>query len=273
MQMPNFGLATKVTASEEEGVSTGESGSELSEADLATIIELQQLSELQNNLSMAQDFDNTSGAFDFDSNSKPMWDMLHIQFSIRSEKYIPSAHIAFIFQLAEKAEGEPVMSWFHFLSLEDISPEEKSYDYRLAAYPDGMHVVSQEAFLFANGTEIATNLSAKHVAMKEKDARVFLKYQYLAENTGKTRPPDRAWKYLDPDLRQRINQDIQDRTITLKIDSEGQVQDIITTSDVRAVLSPKGIQEIASLIYLPALEDGKPVPGELVLRLGDVILN
>jgi len=213
-----------------------------------------------------------SGAIE-PSDKRPMWDMLHVQFSISSDQYFPSGHLVFVFQLTDLPEGEPVMSWFHFLSLTEISPEEKSYNYRLAAYPDGMYIASKETFLFTNGTEIATTLSSKHVAMNGKDARVFLKYQYLAENSGKTRPPDRAWKYLDPSLRRNVTQEIQNHTITLKIDPEGQVLDAITSREVQAALTPQGIHEIASLIYLPALENGKPVPGELILALKDVILD
>jgi hypothetical protein len=205
--------------------------------------------------------------------SRPSWDLLHVSFSISSESCFPSGHLVMIFELTDTPGGEPVMSWFHFLSLNEISPKVETYDYRLAAYPDGMVIVSQEAFLFVNGSEIATNLSAKHVEMTEHDARVFLKYRYLADNNGQTRPPDRAWKYLSPQLPDRVKPDLRNETLTLKIDPEGVVQDVITSRELRAALRPEGISEIASLIYMPALENGEPVAGELTLSLQDVILD
>ena len=199
------------------------------------------------------------------------WDQLHIKFTLQADQYYPTGHIVFIFQLKEEPEGEPTISWFHFLSLKDISPEEQTFDYQVPAFPDGMYIDSQDLFLFVNGSEVATNYSPKHVEMTEPDARIFLNYQYLARNEGKTRPPQRVWRYLSPDMADRVYSGLTKETITLKIDKEGQVTDVVMSPAVQKVLNADNIHEISSEMYLPALEDGKPVDGELTLRLGDIV--
>lgn len=201
---------------------------------------------------------------------RPAWDLLRVRFSIKSDQYFPKAHLAFIFQLSDEPEGEPVMSWFHFLTIEDVSETERSYDYQIKPYPAGKYVHSQEVFLFADGSEIATNLSQKHVQMTRKDATVFLSFQYLSRNEGKTRPPQRVWKYLSHEVRDNLDPELMNESITLKIDKEGQVTDIISDPRVRAALTASNMREISSQIYLPALDNGQPVPGELELKLRDL---
>ncbi len=199
------------------------------------------------------------------------WDQLHIKFTLQADQYYPTGHIVFIFQLKEEPDGEPTMSWFHFLSLKDISQEGQKFDYFISTFPDGMYIDSQDLFLFANGSEVATNFSPKHVEMTEPDARVFLNYQYLARNEGKTRPPQRVWRYLSPDMADSVYSGLTKETITLKIDREGQVTDVVMSPSVQKVLNADNVHEIASEMYLPALEDGKPVDGELTLRLRDIV--
>ena len=206
-----------------------------------------------------------------DRSDKPAWDQLHIKFSLKADQYFPTGHLVFIFRLKEQPEGEPTMSWFHFLSLEDISTESVYYDYQVPGFPEGRYVDSQEVFLFANGTEVATNLSPKHVEMNAADARTFVNYQYLARNEGNTRPPQRAWKYLSPDFGKRLRSGMSDESITLRIDEEGVVTDMVMSPSLQSALTPDNIREISSGLYLPALEDGKPVAGELSLRLGDLV--
>jgi len=198
-------------------------------------------------------------------------DLLHIKFSLKADQYFPSGHIVFVFQLKEDPDGEPTMSWFHFLSMKDIYPEEKSYDYQIESYPDGMYIDSQEVFFFANGSEIATNYSPKHVEMNAADAQTFINYLYLARNEGKTRPPQRTWKYLSPDFSSRLKDGMKDESITLKIDQEGLVTDVEMSQSLQNALGPGNIRELSSELYLPGLKDGKPVAGELTLRLGDIV--
>lgn len=206
-----------------------------------------------------------------DGSENHPWDLLKISFSIKSDNYIPRGHLAFIFQLKNEPESEPVMSWFHFLTLENIAPEEETFDYSLRSFPDGMHVDSQEVFLFSNGSEIATNYSQKHVEMTAKDARVYLNYQYTNRNEGKTQPPQRVWKYLSQNIRSDLHPDLIDEKLTLNIDKEGIVTDVIMSTKMKAALSSKNIHEISSQLYLPALENGEPVPGILDLIMKDVV--
>lgn len=201
----------------------------------------------------------------------PVYDALRIRFSLKSDSYFPRGHLAFIFHLRDGKDDSELKTWIHFLSLKDISPEDQSYDYFVTSYPDGMRIESQEVFLFANGSEIATNLSPKHVEMTAADARMYLNYQYLSRNEGKTKPPERLWNYLSQDFRKSVHAGLRDDKITLMINEDGVVTDLIMNPAVSAALNPANIREISSQLYLPALENGKPVNAELVLLLKHLV--
>ena len=204
-------------------------------------------------------------------NSEEPLNALRVRFSIRSDTDFSRAHMVFLFQLKDPSDENELMSWIHFLSLKDISKEGNSYDYYIDSYPDGMLIDSQQIFLYANGSEIATNLSPKHVGMTEREARTYINYQYLARNEGKTKPPERMWNYLSDEFHKSLHADLADEKITLKINEEGVVTDLIMNPAVSTALNPQNIREISSQLYLPALREGKAVPGELVLMLSNLV--
>jgi len=124
--------------------------------------------------------------------------------------------------------------------------------------------------LYADGEEIATNLSAKRVDLTADEAyQVFLSH-YLAENAKATRAPAAMLMKPRTVFRRQIARDEVNRPIHANVDKSGALVRI-SVDEVGADRAPPAIETaMRSVRFVPALRNGTPVDGQVTFTLAEL---
>jgi hypothetical protein len=137
-------------------------------------------------------------------------------------------------------------------------------------FPPGYQLERFDLHVYDGGREVATTVSSKRLELTREDAFQFALVEHLADPDKATQPPVPAREFWPADLPARLNADNLNRILFAQVDKHGHATGAfhdragklrITDADIVALLP--------ELRFLPALENGKPVPGVCQINLGD----
>ncbi len=209
------------------------------------------------------------GEGDFEDNGH---DILRLEFTAKALKNVPDPTVFIILDLKETPNSDTSKSWFQFAKLNPISTSEHEFSLMTPSFPDGMYIDAYELYFFSEGTEIASSLSEKRVAVPRKDAKSYLNFQYIDSHERETRPGSLVWKTMRKEDFSSSKDALLETVITLNIDGDGNVTAVHVPKTVAGQMDEDTLQSIRALMFYPALEKGEPVESKLKLKLSDLIL-
>jgi hypothetical protein len=124
--------------------------------------------------------------------------------------------------------------------------------------------------LFANGQEVATNLSEKRMALTRDQAFQFFLIDYLSTHKGATLPPTPMLMTPRAEFRRQVDKAAAHQTIYAKVDKTGNAV-TLSTDDAGTQRLPSSLESaLQNVRFLPALNNGAPVEGRVKVTLAQL---
>jgi hypothetical protein len=139
-----------------------------------------------------------------------------------------------------------------------------------AASLNGLPFRKFDIALFANGQEVATNLSEKRLALTSDQAFQFFLIDHLTTHKGATLPPTPMLMTPRSEFRRHLEKTETNQTIFANVDKMGNVSTVSTDVAGTQRLSPSLESALQNVRFLPALKNGAPVDGRVKVTLAQL---
>ncbi len=194
------------------------------------------------------------------------FDALHLRCRLRAPEVLPDVHALVRLRLRNPAGELKDYNMQHDLGT--IGPEFRPHLLRLDGLPPGFAYVSAQLHLFHQGIELATTRSERLMPLSADEARTYLLLDHQAQHRGdETVPATPVWALAPAALRTATSADAFRYRARVELDAEGHPTAIHPLPDQLLPASARDL--FAQLTYLPALEDGTPIPSTLEVSLAD----
>jgi hypothetical protein len=115
-------------------------------------------------------------------------DRLDLEFKVSSPEPIDKPYVVVTTEYVAPSSAEPLRRVLA-QRLDRIDSKPRKVKIYETGYPAGFHINECIVSLYANGQEIATNLSPSSMALTREEAYQYIVADYLASHKGQTRPP------------------------------------------------------------------------------------
>jgi hypothetical protein len=139
-----------------------------------------------------------------------------------------------------------------------------------AASLNGLPFRKFDIALFANGQEVATNLSEKRLALTSDQAFQFFLIDYLSTHKGATRPPTPMLMTPRAEFRRDLATIETNQTIYANIDKMGNTLGISADAGGKHSVPASVESALRKVRFLPALNNGAPVDGRVKVTLAQL---
>jgi hypothetical protein len=130
-----------------------------------------------------------------------------------------------------------------------------------------------QVHLYNGGKEVATNIAAKRVPLTRDEAFEYVKMDYLSSHMGTTLPAVPAMGKLPADLPSRLAQGQFRQVFYVKVSKDGiGAHAYLDEACSRPVEDPYIATLLKDIRFEPALENGEPVDGVAILKLGQLAM-
>jgi hypothetical protein len=140
-----------------------------------------------------------------------------------------------------------------------------------AASLNGLPFRKFDIALFANDQEVATNLSEKRMALTREQAFQFFLIDYLSAHKGATLPPTAVLMTPRAEFRRQVDKTDTDYTLHAKVDKMGNVLEMSADPEKNQNLPASVESALKHVRFMPALEKGTPIDGQLKIRIADLM--
>ncbi|WP_221029266.1 hypothetical protein [Actomonas aquatica] len=193
------------------------------------------------------------------------FDAINLRFNVRSPEPIADAHALARVRVRTPDEGYKDFSFQRDLGALDRS--ERSILLTLDGLPPGFEFVDAEIHLFNHGEELATTQSERLMPLTAAEARQYVMLDYLAQHRDATLPPSAAWSLAPAALRAANDAASVNFAAKVEVNERGEPTAIHALD---GQILPESMREIfGQLTYLPALAEGQPVAGTVIVHLAD----
>jgi hypothetical protein len=135
----------------------------------------------------------------------------------------------------------------------------------------GMKFKKFDIALFADGQEVATNLSENKMPMTADEAYQFFRLDYLASHKGESHPPVAMLMTSRSEFRQTVQDADLNRPLYATIDETGSVVAISADAAGQQDLPAAMKSALQNVRFVPALKGGSPVDGRLKFTLAELL--
>jgi hypothetical protein len=230
--------------------------------EMNTMQQYQAANDAMSNFQRSSLFDNSRGGED-DPDAE--YDALEVSFEVSSPVTLPDAYVVVRSRIRPKDEGFMDINFIR--SIGPVGPEPRQV--RVAQYglPPAFEHIESKIHLFQHSEEIPTNHSERHLPLTSAEAREYLMMDHLAQNRGDDAEAQVAWSLAPTSLRSLTTPDTVDFDVLVEVDESGE---LIAIKNDNGSIVPGHVREILpDLIYLPALQEGRPVTSTTVVNLAD----
>jgi hypothetical protein len=196
---------------------------------------------------------------------------VELKFEISSPEPLDQAYIVVVANYASLSKPNEVARQISAREFAHIDSHPTKVKLVHPASINGMPFKKFDIGLFANGQEVATNLSEKRMALTSDQAFQFFLIDYLSSHKEATLPPTPMLMTPRTEFRRRLEKTESTQTIYAKVDKMGNVSAMSTDADGSQRVPASLESALQSVRFMPALEKGKPVDGQLKLRIADLI--
>lgn len=214
-------------------------------------------------------------SFLFDNMHGRTGDTVTASFEVAAERRLEHPYVLLVVDFAAADKPDKVMRGVAVKTLESIgtTPKPISLEVQVnaAGMPAGAQVKNVYVNVYADGQEVATNLSERKVSLTKDEAFQYYLLDYLGTHKGETRAP--APMLLTPrsELHRPADAAQLKQVVYAAIDKQGSL--VALSTDEAG--SQKVGGDVEALVkrfrFMPALEKGVPVDGRLKLTPAELL--
>ena len=196
---------------------------------------------------------------------------VELTFDISSPEPLENAYIVVVANYASPINGEKAARQISAREFTRIDSRPQRVKMTHAASINGLVFKKFDIGLFANGQEVATNLSEKRMALTSDQAFQFFLIDYLSTHKGATLPPTPMLMTPRTEFRRQAEKAETNQTIYANVDKMGKVLAISADATGTQPLPSAVESALQNVRFLPALEKGTPVNGHLKFKIADLV--
>ena len=193
-----------------------------------------------------------------------------LTFDVSSPEPIENAYIVVVANYASPGKSSEVARQISAREFAHIDSHPQRVKMRHAASINRLPFKKFDIGLFANGQEVATNLSEKRLTLTNDQAFQFFLIDYLSTHQGATLPPTPMLMTPRAEFRRQVEKTETNQTIYANVDKTGNVLSTSTDAAGTQRLSSSVESALQKVRFLPALNNGTPVEGRIKVTLAQL---
>jgi hypothetical protein len=195
---------------------------------------------------------------------------VELTFNVSSPTPLDHAYVVVVANYGSSSKPDEVARQISAKEFGHVDSHPQRVKMKHAASINGLPFRKFDIGLYANGQEVATNLSEKRLALTSDQAFQFFLLDYLSTHKGATLPPTAILMTPRSAFRQQVEKSDPNQKIFAKVDKMGAV--VAMGIDPAATLPlPAPLQSVLqSVRFMPALEKGAPVDGRVEVTLAQL---
>jgi hypothetical protein len=200
------------------------------------------------------------------------YDALEVSFEISARTALNNPYVVLIARYHTK-DNKPgtAQNWVYALSLNPTGPEPRKVHVKQGGFPPGFEVEDVQVHVYNEGTEVATNVSAKRVPLTREEAFQYVMFEYVGSHKDATLPAVPVMGHLPADLPARLAEGQFNQTIYVKVSKGGMAGEAYFDESCSRKIDDSYLLSVVKAIrFNPALDRGKPVDGIAPLRLSQL---
>ncbi|MFT3829930.1 MAG: hypothetical protein QM691_09530 [Opitutaceae bacterium] len=196
-------------------------------------------------------------------------DALEVVGRFSAPKAVHDAFVLLVTGIRENPKAD-VQYQIHVEPLGELGPKPRRVNFTQGGLPPGYVLESYALHVFADGRELATNLSEKRVDLTADDALRYLTLCYITKHAKETRAAEPLRIAFPTDFRAQAKPDWLARPLYLTVGADGVVQKA-AADQAGAALDPYLGAIVARFRFMPALKEGKAVESVIPFALADFV--
>lgn len=196
-------------------------------------------------------------------------DALEVSGQFSAPKAVRDAFVLLVTGVREKTKAD-VQYQVHVEPLGELGPKPRRVRFTQGGLPAGFVLESYALHVFAEGRELATNLSEKRVDLTADDALRYLTLCYITKHAKETRAAEPLRIAFPTDFRAQAQPDWLAKPVYLTVGADGVVQKAVA-DQTGAALDPYLGSIVARFRFMPALKEGKAVESIIPFALADYV--
>jgi hypothetical protein len=198
--------------------------------------------------------------------------VVELTFNLSSPEPIDNAYIVIVANYGDADKPGKGLQQISVQNFDQLGTQPRAVKMSHAATMNGMPFERFDIGLYANGVEVATNLSARRIPLTSDEAYQFFLIEYLTKHKGETRSPTPILMTSRSEFRRELGQVEMDEVIYAKVDKSGSTLSLSPDKAGSKKLPAPLEVALQGVRFMPALENGTPVDGDLKLKVADLAL-
>lgn len=195
---------------------------------------------------------------------------VELTFEVSSPEPLENAYIVVVANYASLTKSNEVVRQISAQDFARIDSHPKRVKMTHAASLNGLPFKKFDIGLFANGQEVATNLSEKRMALTQDQAFQFFLINYLSAHKGATVPPTPILMTPRAEFRRQVQKIETHQTIYANVDRMGGILAMSTDAAGTQQLPASVQSALRDVRFMPALNNGAPVDGQVKVTLAQL---
>lgn len=202
------------------------------------------------------------------------FDALDVSFKISSARTLEHPYIVVVGRYHENGAPQgSVRNWIYAKAIDRIDSKTRVVSFLAGGLTPRFQLKTFEVHLYNDGGEVATNLSSNRVALTRDEAFEYVKMEYVGTHKGATLPAAPAMGHLPSDLPARLAQGQLSQALYVRVSKDGIGGEAFLDEQCSHKVEDPYVESVVRDIrFNPALQNGQPVDGIAVLRLGQLML-
>jgi hypothetical protein len=200
------------------------------------------------------------------------FDALDVDFDIRASKILHNPYVVTMTKFrALGAKPGMIQNLVYAESLHPIDEHVSHVHFSEKGFPMGYELVDFQLHIYDRGEEIATNVAADRVELTRDEAFEYVKMEYIGAHLKDTVPASPAMGKLPADLPLKLAQGMYRDAFYVKVTIDGRANEAYADPACTKRIDDPYLDSVVKRIrFKPALNNGKPVEGVTVVRLGQL---
>jgi hypothetical protein len=195
---------------------------------------------------------------------------VELTFELSSPEPLENAYIVVVANYASPNKPNEVARQISAREFAVIDSHPKQVKLTHAASVGGLPFRKFDMGLFANGQEVATNLSEKRLALTSDQAFQFFLIDYLSSHKGATLPPTPMLMKPRAEIRRQLAKIQREQSVYANVDKMGNILAMSSDAAGNQPL-PSSVQSALQFVrFMPALNNGAPVEGRIKVTLAQL---
>jgi hypothetical protein len=195
---------------------------------------------------------------------------VELAFDVSSPEPLEQAYIVVVANYSSPSKPTEVTRQISAREFAHIDSRPQRVKLIHAASLNGLPFKKFDIALFANGQEVATNLSEKRLALTSDQAFQFFLIDHLSTHRGATLPPTPMLMTPRTEFRQQVAKIETNQTIYANVDKMGNVLSMSADAAGTQRLPSSVESALQKVRFLPALNNGAPVEGRIKVTLAQL---